>query len=51
MGVKPSKPIADFRKATARNQIGPRIRGIRLSAKPPVSQDDLVGTALSPRSS
>ena len=31
------------RKATARNQIGSRIRQARLKCEPPVSQDDLVG--------
>jgi transcriptional regulator with XRE-family HTH domain len=31
------------RKAIARNEIGPRIRKIRLQCHPPVSQDDLAG--------
>jgi HTH-type transcriptional regulator, cell division transcriptional repressor len=31
------------RKATARNQIGSRIRQARLKCSPPVSQDDLAG--------
>ena len=31
------------RKAKARNEIGPRIRELRLESKPPVSQDDLAG--------
>ena len=31
------------RKAAARNEIGPRIREVRLQCNPPVSQDDLAG--------
>ena len=31
------------RKATARNQIGSRVRQARLKCNPPVSQDDLAG--------